>query len=915
MTEVYPAPLVWESVTAGNVQTVAWDAAANVFVAGSYTSAFAGQLYESADGDTYSNVAAISVGARCSAYSPEFQSVVFVGDNSGGQFNIVVVNKIGGSWAANTLVETGPPLGAAGDLWKSVAVKSPFVGLSTRCVAAGAAGLLIFSLTNLASPRAAGGGITNSLAANGVCYAAGLGMFCAVRTSVDGTNAVSTSTDDGSTWTDRNAVAGDWQAVCWSPELALFCAVGAPASPGAVSPIMTSPDGVTWTARTAPGSLVLFSVTWAPGPGVFVAVASGAARSVIYSANGITWRGTSSPWDTIASVTRGQIAWASTELGFVAAGRDGAGAGRAMRSIDVTGEGEPVYLFEIENFNRDTQAAETIRVATAGYNDQTAPGYYPGRVLRPPTFARYFLAPGTTSGSARAVPGDLVLANDDGALDYLRDRGLAGRAISMLLGYGNLPYSTFIPLAVAKVEQALFDLTVDVEGGKDQVTLRLRDRAIDFTKPLQNTKFLGNNLLPDGLEGGDDLKDKPVPSGWGSSPNITPICVNTSRLIYFVPGDPVAIYDKGAALTRGTDYASQSAMETTAPSAGAYRVWPASNGWYFRLGATPDGVLTADLTEGDTAADRTAAQISYRILTDRAGLTAAEIDAGDMARLDRANSAEVEFYTDGEATIQQAVEAVLGSIGAAPGIDRLNRVRLRRLELPLLENATVTFRDPENSPMQFGDLRIEKIGFVPSNDPDNGVPIWRLVLDYLHNYTVQTEEGLATGVLSDRDRVAFLKAATRSAISSAGWLQVSDPLSAQKTLDTHLIDRSAAQEEADRQLGLYAGRRDFVLITTPLTRAAVEAMDIADVARVVLPRYGYDDGRPLAILGMEYNTAQSRLQVLCWGGLDDVLEDLGAGSGVVDLGCVADALSGWASLGSIASPGVVDRVIDLGSIA
>ena len=50
-------------------------------------------------------------------------------------------------------------------------------------------------------------------------------------------------------WTSRiSAADNQWQSVCWSPELSLFCAV---AYTGAGNRVMTSPDGIKWTIRTS----------------------------------------------------------------------------------------------------------------------------------------------------------------------------------------------------------------------------------------------------------------------------------------------------------------------------------------------------------------------------------------------------------------------------------------------------------------------------------------------------------------------------------------------------------------------------------------------------------------------------------------------------------------------------------------
>jgi len=53
---------------------------------------------------------------------------------------------------------------------------------------------------------------------------------------------------DGITWTNRTApYSNQWRSICWAPELSLFCAVGRTGT----YRVMTSPDGINWTARTA----------------------------------------------------------------------------------------------------------------------------------------------------------------------------------------------------------------------------------------------------------------------------------------------------------------------------------------------------------------------------------------------------------------------------------------------------------------------------------------------------------------------------------------------------------------------------------------------------------------------------------------------------------------------------------------
>jgi hypothetical protein len=90
---------------------------------------------------------------------------------------------------------------------------------------------------------------------------------------------------DGVTWTGRSADASGWLSVTWSPTLNLFVAVG---NSGA-NRVMTSPDGITWTLRTAAEANLWGDVTWSPDLNLFVAIAISGTNQVMTSPDGITW--------------------------------------------------------------------------------------------------------------------------------------------------------------------------------------------------------------------------------------------------------------------------------------------------------------------------------------------------------------------------------------------------------------------------------------------------------------------------------------------------------------------------------------------------------------------------------------------------------------------------------------------------
>ncbi len=134
-------------------------------------------------------------------------------------------------------------------------------------------------------------------------------------------NRVMTS-PDGITWTARTSAANNsWTSVIHGN--GLFVAV---ASSGTGNRVMTSSNGITWTARTSTADNNWTSVTYANG--LFVAVAtSGTGNRVMTSPDGITWTARTSAADN---------SWNSVTYGnglFVAVSGTGTG-NRVMTSPD-----------------------------------------------------------------------------------------------------------------------------------------------------------------------------------------------------------------------------------------------------------------------------------------------------------------------------------------------------------------------------------------------------------------------------------------------------------------------------------------------------------------------------------------------------------------------------------------------------
>jgi len=152
---------------------------------------------------------------------------------------------------------------------------------------------------------------------NSICWSPELRLFVAV--AYYGSNRVMTS-PNGIIWTAFTAAtASTWYSVCWSPERMLFVAV---AEGGTSTRVMTSPDGKNWTARTASSETSRWSaVCWSAELGIFVAVSIDGNNRVMSSSNGISW--SSNNVSGIEANIWIDVCW-SKELGlFVAVAENG----------------------------------------------------------------------------------------------------------------------------------------------------------------------------------------------------------------------------------------------------------------------------------------------------------------------------------------------------------------------------------------------------------------------------------------------------------------------------------------------------------------------------------------------------------------------------------------------------------------
>jgi len=211
--------------------------------------------------------------------------------------------------------------------------------------------------------------------------------------------------------------------------------------------------------------------------------------------------------------------------------------------------GPVIWLVVMEVFDTVSGVEQTLYFSndaiTSGPAASPPNQFFDPRIVTPCKIRRSMFAPGTTFGPSQVGFGDLVLANDDGGLDFLNDFSFDGYRITQYRGVRG-GGGKFI-----KVLSAIMDQTVMT---RDEFTVKLKDRQTQVEVAFQPEKYTGGNILPDGLEGVADLVGKPKPILYGRVRNIAPPAVNTQKLIYQISDGPIdsiqAVYDSGIDLSK-----------------------------------------------------------------------------------------------------------------------------------------------------------------------------------------------------------------------------------------------------------------------------------------------------------------------------------------------------------------------------
>jgi hypothetical protein len=543
----------------------------------------------------------------------------------------------------------------------------------------------------------------------------------------------------------------------------------------------------------------------------------------------------------------------------------------------------PVIVVEFGTWSLEGEGGLIVRrygthgFVTGAYDDP------PNTVIEPRCLPRVTLdvaAPvrsgGLLGGAAGRSIGAVALANGDGGLDWLLDHATDGRRVRLLYGEylqqgatteergpsGPVqitvdrprvaPFSTFETLLVATGDAWSGDLR--------ELELGLQDTSAMLRVPVQPRLYRGTG----GREGPPDLADRPRPLCYGRCYQVPPVLVDPPNLIYQVHDGKIAwieaVYDAGVKLEPGGVIEGgydQLAAATVEP--GSYVSAPAAG--MFRLGSPPAGVVTVDLRgaivsavqgyeypwgDGRWWADgrgwvghipgpgyvETPGSIVLALLA-QSGLPRDLIAVESLLDVDVNCPWPCGLFIgpDDRATVEQAIDRVIGPLAVVAAPDRLGRYR-----------AAALVPQPTKPRRIINEASILSIEQRP-------LP-WRtspraIVVGHTRYWRTQSPTELATSVpLERRTELGRPYRTTRVEVPDAAVLH--PPARETDVIETVLATAQGAAELGQRLAAVHGPRvRRLVLRVRGLA-----LVDLGDAVTVQHPRYGLEEGEAALVIGL-----------------------------------------------------------------
>lgn len=409
--------------------------------------------------------------------------------------------------------------------------------------------------------------------------------------------------------------------------------------------------------------------------------------------------------------------------------------------------------------------------------------------------------------------GDAIIANPDGAFDYLlTDYSLTGGSIKAWIAE---------PGDDSDEWALVYEATIDeVEATRKEIRISITTIADQLERSIQLRKYSGGG----GYNGDASVAGRLRPSCWGEVYGVDPVLFDAANRIYQIHDGPMqsidAVMEGGLPYDFTADYADYDALAGASLSTGEYATCLAFG--LFKIGTTLAG-LVYPIRVNAKGDNRGAGYVSstgdvlYRLARDRAFIPAISVDVASFNALPRGR---IGFYTNGSADtkVSEVFDALLRGVVAVYGVGRTAKVTVSRM-LPadfFLDDINI-----END--QIFDIRVENRPFVP-----------RIVQPYTYAPTFAAVDPDQVSTSADPTTSSRLQNdALTGEVFEASDAAV--PVTPQPPLVTYFVDQDSAEAIAENALlfaaqNLYPIRVDLGRIGLTADIGGVMAIDTARFA-------------------------------------------------------------------------------------
>lgn len=449
--------------------------------------------------------------------------------------------------------------------------------------------------------------------------------------------------------------------------------------------------------------------------------------------------------------------------------------------------------------------------------------------------------PLTPESSNKAVlsVGELHINNTDGYFDaQVNQYAVDGRVINVYLLVNRY-------LSFSSGSNIFNGVGVSWHSEKDITILKVREKSFFLDVPLL-TLFGGTG----GADGTTANIGHVIPQVYGLCRNITAELVDPAKLIYRfhdrAASDVLAVYDRGAPITKANSYGSYAALSAAATAGGTFDYALTSGGSFYRLGSSPSGSVTADV-RGDASSGyaSTVAGIIKLLMLRGAQLT--DIDTTSLTALDSLVSGEVGCYFNSQLSIATAIDQLCagtfcfwGDIGNG-----------------LLGTYQLVDPTPMTAVMEFNEYAITD-EVTPMDLPESiGPTVWRRRVGYQLNWTQLSGTDIVPApTITEARRKQLQDAFSTVSVGDSSRLN-KNLLAVDAPVLVSLFDSSSdATTLANLILALYKPGRRLISVRVGVVGYQLKLLD---VVKIKWPRFGLDSGVNMLVVGISYGSDNVQL--------------------------------------------------------